>query len=95
MRVLFSTTAGTGHFGPLIPVAEVCARAGHEVAVAAPSSFHESVGQAGFAHLPGAEPPLELMREVFSRIEGLSRPMAIGSCSARSSPASTLRLYCR
>jgi hypothetical protein len=32
MRVLFWTTAGTGHFGPLIPVARVCQAAGHTVA---------------------------------------------------------------
>jgi UDP:flavonoid glycosyltransferase YjiC (YdhE family) len=73
MRILFSTTAGAGHFGPLIPVAEVCARAGHEVAVAAPTGFHQAVTEAGFTHLPVGEPPLERMREVFERVEGLPR----------------------
>ena len=28
MRVLFSTTAGAGHFGPLVPVAQACLAAG-------------------------------------------------------------------
>jgi UDP:flavonoid glycosyltransferase YjiC (YdhE family) len=73
MRVLFSTTAGTGHFGPLIPVAEVCVRAGHEVAVAAPAGFHEAVTRAGFTHLSVGEPPLERMRDVFRRVEELPR----------------------
>ncbi len=36
MRVLFSTTAGAGHFGPMVPVAHACLAAGWEVAVAAP-----------------------------------------------------------
>jgi UDP:flavonoid glycosyltransferase YjiC (YdhE family) len=71
MRVLLSTTAGTGHFGPLIPLANACAAAGETVAVAAPSSFAESVTGAGFAHLPFGAPPPELIGEVFGRIEKL------------------------
>ena len=31
MRVLFSTTAGSGHFGPMVPVARACRDAGHDV----------------------------------------------------------------
>jgi UDP:flavonoid glycosyltransferase YjiC (YdhE family) len=69
MRVLFSTTAGTGHFGPLIPFAKACAAAGHTVAVAAPGRFAGAVTGAGFTtHLPFDEPPRELVREVFGRI---------------------------
>ena len=69
MRVLFSTTAGTGHFGPLIPFAKACAAAGPTVAVAAPGRFTGAVTGAGFTtHLPFDEPPRELVREVFGRI---------------------------
>jgi UDP:flavonoid glycosyltransferase YjiC (YdhE family) len=68
MRVLFSTTAGTGHFGPLIPVAKACAAAGQTVAVAAPNSFAEMVTRAGFEHLPFGAPPPELIGKVFGRI---------------------------
>ena len=39
MRVLLSTTAGSGHFGPLIPIGRACAAAGHTAAVAAPASL--------------------------------------------------------
>jgi UDP:flavonoid glycosyltransferase YjiC (YdhE family) len=42
MRVLFATTDGAGHFGPLVPFAHACQRAGHDVLV---------VGQAGAAPL--------------------------------------------
>ena len=66
MRVLFSTTAGTGHFGP-IPVARVCDAAGHTVAVAAPGSYAEAVTGARFDHLPFPEPSPELIGEVFGR----------------------------
>jgi UDP:flavonoid glycosyltransferase YjiC (YdhE family) len=33
MRVLFATTPDAGHFGPLVPFAHACLRAGHEVLV--------------------------------------------------------------
>jgi len=39
MRVLVSTTANDGHFGPLQPFARACTAAGHEVRVAAPASY--------------------------------------------------------
>ena len=47
--MLFSTTAGAGHFGPMIPIAHACADAGHAVAVAAPASFAGSVAKADLA----------------------------------------------
>jgi UDP:flavonoid glycosyltransferase YjiC (YdhE family) len=71
MRVLFSTTAGPGHFGPLIPVAKACVAGGQTVAVAAPSSFAEMVTGAGFKHLPFGAPPPELIGEVFGQIGNL------------------------
>jgi UDP:flavonoid glycosyltransferase YjiC (YdhE family) len=71
MRVLFSTTGGPGHFGPLIPVAKACAAAGEAVAVAAPSGFAEAVIGAGFEHLPFGAPPPELIGEAFGRIQKL------------------------
>ena len=72
MRVLFSTTAGTGHFGPLIPFAKACAAAGHTVAVAAPGSFANAVTGAGFRHLAVGEPPRELIGQTFARIQQLT-----------------------
>jgi UDP:flavonoid glycosyltransferase YjiC (YdhE family) len=71
MRVLFSTTAGTGHFGPLIPFAKACVAAGQRVAVAAPGGLATAVTGAGFTHLPFDEPPRELIREVFG---GIAQP---------------------
>ncbi|MEU4532089.1 glycosyltransferase [Micromonospora ureilytica] len=59
MRILFSTTANTGHFRPLLPFANASATAGHDVAFAAPCSFAEQIGAAGFRHLPFDDIPPE------------------------------------
>jgi UDP:flavonoid glycosyltransferase YjiC (YdhE family) len=82
MRVLFSTTAGTGHFAPMIPFAKACVTAGHAVAVAAPGRFAEAVTGAAFTHLPFDEPPRGLVGEVFGRIsqptfEEMNRVMVV------------------
>jgi UDP:flavonoid glycosyltransferase YjiC (YdhE family) len=71
VRVLFSTTAGSGHVGPLLPFARACRTAGHEVAVAAPASFGD-VRAAGFDHLPFADAPADRMGAVFARLPSLS-----------------------
>jgi UDP:flavonoid glycosyltransferase YjiC (YdhE family) len=68
VRVLVSTTAGAGHFGPLVPFARACADAGHDVAVAAPASFADEVRKAGFEHHPFADVPPEQMAPVLARI---------------------------
>jgi UDP:flavonoid glycosyltransferase YjiC (YdhE family) len=47
MRVLMSTHRGAGHFGPLVPFARACVRAGHDVLVAAPRSAAAMVARAG------------------------------------------------
>ena len=52
MRVLFSCTAGDGHFTPLVPLARAFADGGHEVAFATAADFAERVAAAGFAALP-------------------------------------------
>ena len=76
VRVLFSTTAGAGHFGPMIPVAHACQAAGHGVAVAAPASFAKSVADAGLAHLPFPDVPADQMGAVFGRLPSLPREEA-------------------
>lgn len=55
MRVLMATTAGSGHFGPMVPFAAACLRGGHEVLVAAPQSFGDAVARAGLPHWPCAD----------------------------------------
>ena len=57
MRVLASTTANDGHAGPLFSFVRALRAAGHQVAVAAPTSYADRVAQAGFQHLPFADAP--------------------------------------
>ena len=59
MRVLFASTRGAGHFGPLVPFAHACERAGHDVLVAAPASAAMLAARAGLAHRPVGEAPAE------------------------------------
>lgn len=76
MRVLFSTTAGSGHFGPLIPFARACSDAGHMVKVAAPASFATDVSRAGLDHAPFDDVPSEVMGPVFGRLPEMSFELA-------------------
>ena len=72
VRVLISTTANEGHFGPLLPVARALVAAGHSVRVAAPGSFAAAVERAGLVHVPFADAPPELIGPVMARLPTLS-----------------------
>lgn len=76
VRVLFSTTAGSGHFGPMVPFAEASRTAGHDVKVAAPASFAGAVAKEGLDHAPFADVPEEVMGAIFGRLPELSREEA-------------------
>ena len=76
VRILFSSTAGAGHFTPMVPLALACAGAGHDVAVAAPASFAEAVSRAGLVHRPFADAPADEMGAVFARLPALPREEA-------------------
>ena len=76
MRVLFSTTAGSGHFGPMVPFAQACQDAGHDVKVAAPASFAEAVAATGLHHAPFADVPPDVMGSIFGRLPQLPREEA-------------------
>src|SRR4051812_40801930 len=52
MRILFTTTAGTGHLHPLLPLASAAAVAGHEVACAASPSLRPAVEAAELPFFP-------------------------------------------
>lgn len=71
MRVLVASTAGSGHFGPLVPFARGLAEAGHEVAVATPRSFADAVASAGLEHRPFDDVPHDVMGAVFARLPSL------------------------
>jgi len=72
MRILFATTAGAGHFGPLIPFAKAATAANAEIIVAAPASFEEAVIGAGLPFWALGEPTAEEWRAVMAGVGGLT-----------------------
>ena len=67
-----SSTAGAGHVGPLVPFAEACVRAGHEVRIAVPDKALPIVEGAGLAGLPIGYPSEEETGPVWERVERAS-----------------------
>ena len=67
MRILFATTRGAGHVGPLVPFAQACRRAGHEVLVAAPASASDHVARAGLSLAALDDPSEEIMAPIWDR----------------------------
>jgi len=76
MRMLVATTAGSGHFAPLVPFARAMRDAGHDVAVAAPGSFAGAVERAGFTHRAFADASREELGRVFASLHGMSNDEA-------------------
>ena len=72
VRILFCSTAATGHFNPLIPVARACAGAGHQVRVAAPASFENHVRRAGLDHAPFDDVPPQIAGPIYASLPTLS-----------------------
>lgn len=70
--MLFCSTAATGHFNPLVPVARACVAAGHKVRVAAPASFESHVRRAGLDHAPFDDVPPEVAGPIYASLPALS-----------------------
>lgn len=75
MRILFTSTAGTGHFHPLVPLARAAIAAGHEVACAASTSLRPAVEAAGLRFFPaGFDRRGVPVDELFPQMRSLSGP---------------------
>ena len=72
MRILFASTAGAGHFGPLVPFAEAARGSGHHIRVAAPASFGPAVERAGLDFVPVGERSATEADDLFARIRAAS-----------------------
>ena len=72
MRVLFSSTRGTGHLQPLLPYAHALRAHGHEVLVAAPAEVEPALRQAGLAFAPFDHPGDDLLGPIWARFARLS-----------------------
>ena len=89
MRVLFATTANAGHFRPLVPFAEACRRAGHDVLVAGQSGAAPAARRAGLSFRALAEPDDE---EVGRFREGQAR-LSATDAMGRALTGLYIRLY--
>jgi UDP:flavonoid glycosyltransferase YjiC (YdhE family) len=59
MRILFASTRGAGHVGPLLPFVRACERAGHDVLLAAPESADRLATHARVPFRALGEPPAD------------------------------------
>ncbi|MEA2697016.1 MAG: hypothetical protein QOI66_1287, partial [Myxococcales bacterium] len=67
MRVLFSSTRGTGHLQPLLPYAQALRAHGHEVLVAAPADVDQMLRDAKLNHAPFGHPGDETLAPIWAR----------------------------
>jgi UDP:flavonoid glycosyltransferase YjiC (YdhE family) len=73
VRVLFSSTAGAGHFGPLVPFIRSCLKNGHEAIVAAPGALEATATATGAAFWAFGDPPPEDMAAVMGSLGQMPR----------------------
>lgn len=67
MRVLFASTQGAGHFGPLIPFVDAARRSAHETLVVGPPTLKSR----GYEFKAGAAPPDEILGPLWERMPSL------------------------
>jgi UDP:flavonoid glycosyltransferase YjiC (YdhE family) len=69
MRILFATTRGAGHVGPLTPFAHACVAAGHEILFTAAPSAEPHVRRAGLPFAAVGEPDETTMAAIWERVK--------------------------
>jgi UDP:flavonoid glycosyltransferase YjiC (YdhE family) len=67
VRILFASTQGAGHFGPLIPFIDACERHGHDVLIVGPPTLKAR----GYPFREGASPPDDVLGPVWGRMPSL------------------------
>jgi UDP:flavonoid glycosyltransferase YjiC (YdhE family) len=70
MRILMTTKAGAGHFGPLIPFARAFQRAGADVLIAAPREAAPMVRAEGLPLWAVDDPPPQERAAIFAEVRG-------------------------
>lgn len=86
MRILFTSTRGTGHLQPLLPYARALLTRRHEVAVAAPLDVSEALCAEGLLHLPFDHPGDEVLGPIWARLRAWGdEALGIAASSAEAS----------
>jgi UDP:flavonoid glycosyltransferase YjiC (YdhE family) len=86
MRVLMTTKAGAGHFGPLVPFARALRRAGADVVIAAPRQAAPMVRAARLPLWAFDDPPAAERDAIFASVRHSTQPEAkriVGDVFAR------------
>jgi UDP:flavonoid glycosyltransferase YjiC (YdhE family) len=78
MRILFASTRGAGHIGPLVPFAYACVAAGHDVLFAAAPSTAPHIKRTGLPFAPVGEPDEATMDEIWGRVKAASSGVEAG-----------------
>lgn len=76
MRALFASTQGSGHVGPLVPLADALHRRGDEVEFVVPPGAEWQVEGRGYEVTPGAAPPAGEMDRLWERFAAATRAEA-------------------
>jgi UDP:flavonoid glycosyltransferase YjiC (YdhE family) len=76
MRILFSSTRGTGHINPLLPYARALVADGVDVAIAGPMELGDGLRAAGLRHAPFDHPGDETLAPIWARLRGVSQQEA-------------------
>ena len=67
MRILFASTQGAGHFGPLIPLIDACQRNGHETLIVGPPTLKAR----GYQFTAGSSPPDDVLGPLWGSMPSL------------------------
>jgi UDP:flavonoid glycosyltransferase YjiC (YdhE family) len=76
VRILVSSTAGAGHFGPLAPFVRSFLTGGHDVLVAGPPSLAPSAAATGAGFVAFDDPPAAEMAAAYGRLPSMSHDEA-------------------
>lgn len=76
MRILFASTSGEGHLGPLYSLMGEAQALGHSVIIVSSQRAGASLERSGFDFVLGSDPPADEAERVWSRFSALSRPEA-------------------
>ncbi|HEY2222859.1 glycosyltransferase [Actinomycetospora sp.] len=72
MRILFASTGGAGHVTPMIPFADACRRAGHDVRLIGPPGLSPIAEREALPFAPGALPDDAEIGPVWAQVPHLS-----------------------
>jgi UDP:flavonoid glycosyltransferase YjiC (YdhE family) len=90
VRILFSSTAGVGHFRSLMPFIDACVARGEQTLVAGPQRLAVMAKTRGYRFAPFGTPPDRLEHELRSRLSDTPKESVLGEIYGRLRPRASL-----